>query len=157
MLVFCFSQKHVSCFSKISTDFRTHGFYVDFQIRIRLRSGLRSRTSDLATRRDQPRHTGTGVQDRGRRRTATRARPGAVPGAGDQDRGVPGRETRAVPGRQTVPGDRREESAGAGRQTVPGAGVQDQAHLPRAQMVQVAQRLVVRTTPPCRNRGGKTK
>lgn len=112
------------------------------QIRTRLRTGLRTRTRDLATRRDQPRYSRAGVQDRGRRRAATGARAGAVPGAGHQDRSVPGREACAVPGGQAVRGAHREESAGARRQTVPRAGVQDQAHLPRTQVVQVAQRLV---------------
>lgn len=122
----------------------SHSFLTVFflQIRTRLRSGLWTRTSDLATRRDQPRHTRAGVQDRGRRRAATGARAGALPSAGHQDRGVPGREARAVPGGQAVRGAHWEEGARARRQTVPRAGVQDQAHLPRAQMDQVAQRLV---------------
>lgn len=112
------------------------------QIRTRLRACLRTRTRYLATRRDQPCHTRAGVQDRGRRRTATGARAGAVPGPGHQDRSVPGGEARAVPGGQAVRGAHREEGARAGRPAIPSAGVQDQAHLPRTQVVQVVQRLV---------------
>lgn len=120
-------------------------FPVPVQIRTGLRARLRTRTSDLATRRDQPRHTRARVQDGRRGRAATgaggRARP--VPGARHQDGGVSGRETRAVPGRQAVPGAHREESPGARRQAVP--GLQDQAHLPRAQVGQVVRRRLVIT------------
>lgn len=121
-----------------------------FQIRTRLRTVIRTRSRDLATRRDQPRHTRACVQDDRGGRTATGGRARAVPGARHQDGRVPGRETRAVPGREAraVPGRQavrrahREEGPGARRQAVPRARLQDQAHLPRAQVGQMAQRLV---------------
>lgn len=127
------------------TDLLIFGFFLFLSkplFQTRLRSGIRTRTRHFAARRDQPRHTRARVQDRGRRRAAARARPSAIPGTGHQDRRVPGRETRAIPRGQAVPGAHREESPGAGGQTVPGARVQDQAHLPRAQVEQMAQRLV---------------
>lgn len=122
-------------------------FFFFAQIWTCLCCGLRTRTSDLATRGNQPRHTRARVQDVGGRRAATGSRPRAVPRAGHQDRRVSGRETRAVPGGQTVSGAHREKSPGARRQTVP--RVQDQAHLPRATQVDqvVVRQLVDRIFP----------
>lgn len=117
---------------------------------------IRTRTGDLSTRRDQPGHTRARVQDRGRRRTDTGGRPRAVPGARHQDDRVPGREARAVPGGQAVRGARREEGARARRQAVPRARVQDQAHLPRAQMGQMVQQLVNNACRARTTSGGKT-
>lgn len=118
-----------------------HSNRVVLQIRPGLHTDLRTRTSDLATRRDQPCHTSARVQNRGR--TAPSSSASTLPRARDQDRRVPSREARALPRGKAIPSASRKESASARGPTIPSASVQDQAHLPRTQVDQAVQRMVI--------------